>query len=94
MDRVHPPAATVIAKFVSKILPEIFSSAEVRTEILNVVTKRGLTPEKRLNLVKNVIITHLIKWGNDHIVDLLKETQDALPIERIENDMITDLQKN
>lgn len=94
MDRVHPPAATVIAKFVSKILPEIFSSAEVRTEILNVVAKRGLTPEKRLNLVKNVIITHLIKWGNDHIVELLKETQDALPIARIENDMITDLQKN
>lgn len=94
MDRIHPPAATVIAKFVSKILPEIFSSSEVRTEILNVIAKRGLTPEKRLDLVKNVIITHLIKWSSDHIVELLQETKDTLPIARIESDMITDLQKN
>ena len=94
MDKIHPPAATVIAKFVSKILPEIFSSSEVRTEILNIIAKQGLTSEKRLNSVKDIIITHLIKWGSDHIVELLQETKDALPIARIESDMMTDLQKN
>ena len=94
MDKIHPPAATVIAKFVSKILPEIFSSSEVRTEILNIIAKQGLTPEKRLHSVKDIIITHLIKWGSDHIVELLQETKDALPIAKIESDMMTDLQKN
>ena len=94
MDKVRPPAATVIAKFVSKILPEIFASSEIRTEILNILAKQDLAPEKRLDTIKNIIITHLIKWGSDHIVELLQETKDALPVAKIESDIITDLQKN
>ena len=94
MSKINPPVGSVIARFTSKILPEIFASADVRNTILKILGTMNVSQEERQEQIKNVIITHLLAWAREHMVTLLQQTRDAVPIAQIQQDIINGIQTN
>ena len=94
MSKISPPVGSVIARFASSILPEVFASTNIRNEILNILGTMNIPQNTREQQVKNAIITHLLAWARKHMSVVLEQTREAIPILKIEQEIVNDIQTN